>query len=114
MLRESGKVTGKSFDLKAIVDSETIAGGVEHGDLLNEFVDAVLTGSADDAANARRRVRDAIGDAAYVDACATIASFNAVVKIADGSGIPLEDIKAKNTKELRESLGIEKYRANRN
>jgi len=111
MLRESGKVTGNTFDLTAIVDSKAIAGGVEHGDLLNELVDAVLVGSADDAATCRQRVRAAIGDAAYVDACATIASFNAVVIIADGSGIPLEDIKAENTKDIRESLGIEKYRS---
>jgi len=109
MLRESGKVTGNEFDLTAIVDSEAIAGGVEHGDLLSEFVDAVLVGTTDDAAKCRQRVRTAIGDAAYVDACATIASFNAVVKIADGSGIPLEDIKAENTKDIRASLGIEKF-----
>ena len=32
-------------------------------------------------------------DAALVDACATLASFNAVVKIADGTGIPLEEAK---------------------
>ncbi len=109
MLRESGKVTGNAFDLTAIVNDSAIAGGVEHGELLNEFVDAVLQGSADEAANIRRRVRDAIGDAGYVDACATIASFNAVVKIADGSGIPLEDIKEENTKDIRSALGIEKF-----
>jgi hypothetical protein len=111
MLRESGKVTGNEFDLTAIVDSNAVAGGVEHGDLLNEFVDAVLTGTNEAAAESRLRVRDAIGDAAYVDACATIASFNAVVKIADGSGIPLEEIKAENTKDIRESLGIKKFDA---
>lgn len=111
MLRESGKVTGNTFDLAAIVDSDAIAGGVEHGDLLNEFVDVVLQGSAEQAAEVRRRVRDAIGDDAYVDACATIASFNAVVKIADGSGIPLEDIKEENTRDIRDALGIEKFQS---
>lgn len=111
MLRESGKVTGNEFDLTAIVDSDAIAGGVAHGEVLSEFVDAILQGTADDATAARLRTRKAIGDAAFVDACATVASFNAVVIIADGSGIPLEEIKAENTRDIRASLGIEKFRS---
>lgn len=66
----------------------------------------------DDAvlAAARRAVRDAIGDAGFVDACATIASFNAVVKLADGTGIPLEDWKAERTRDLRASLSLDDLR----
>ena len=36
-------------------------------------------------------------------------SFNAVVKIADASGIPLEDYKAQATQDLREALGLERF-----
>ncbi len=49
----------------------------------------------------------AVGDAALVDAAATVASFNAVVKIADGTGIPIEEAKAAATVELREALGLD-------
>lgn len=110
MLRESSNRTGNSFDLNAIVDSGAGSGGVPHGDLLIELVEAVLQGNADEVTVARKRVRDALGGAALVDACATIASFNAVVKIADGSGIPLEEAKAERTKEIRQSLGIDNFR----
>jgi hypothetical protein len=77
---------------------------------LTAFVEAVL--GDDDAvlAAARRAVRDAIGDAGFVDACATIASFNAVVKLADGTGIPLEDWKAERTRDLRASLSLDDLR----
>ncbi|MFM9980477.1 MAG: alkylhydroperoxidase-related (seleno)protein, partial [Burkholderiales bacterium] len=50
----------------------------------------------------------AMGPAALVDAAATVASFNAVVKLADGSGIPLEEFKAQGTADLRAELGLEK------
>jgi len=44
-----------------------------------------------------------------VDACATIASFSAVVKIADGAGIPLEDYKEEATREMRSEFAINQF-----
>ena len=64
-----------------------------HGALLGELVEAVL-GEDDERL---RRVRDAIGDVlgseALVDAAGAVASFNAVVKVADGSGVEVEEYK---------------------
>lgn len=60
---------------------------------------------------ARAEVRRTLGDAALVDASATVASFNAVVKIADGTGIPIEDWKAERTADLRAELGIDEMRS---
>ena len=87
------------------------AGGVPHGDVLISLVEAVLSG--DDAAKAKARsdVREKLGDAAFVDACATIASFNAVVKLADGTGIPLEDAKEAATRDIRATLAIDDFRS---
>ena len=53
----------------------------------------------------------AVGDAAFVDTCATIASFSAVVKIADGAGIPLEDYKEEATRDLRAELSIDDFQS---
>ncbi len=80
---------------------------VPHGDLLIDLVEAVHGGSDADLAAARQAVRETLGDAAFVDACATIASFNAVVKLADGCGIPLEDFKITATEDIRAELAIE-------
>ena len=79
-----------------------------HGDALIAFVEAVVGGG--DIAQARRAVRAAVGDAGLVDTCATLASFNAVVKIADGTGIPIEDWKAERTADLRQALDIDRFR----
>lgn len=85
-------------------------GGVPDGAVLLAFVDSLL-GEGGDCAGARRAVRSGLGDAAFVDTCATVASFNAVVKIADGTGIPLEDWKAERTSDLRSELGIDRFRS---
>ena len=77
-----------------------------HGELLIGFVEAALSGDATGLAAARAEVRRVQGDAAFVDACAVIASFNAVVKIADGVGIPLEAVKEAATRDLRAELDL--------
>ena len=71
--------------------------------------EAVHGGDEGAMSEARKVVREALGDAAFVDACATIASFNAVVKIADGAGIPLEDYKEEATRDIREELAINNF-----
>lgn len=82
-----------------------------HGRLLTDFVDAALGADQTALAAARCDVRHALGDAAFVDVCATVASFNAVVIIADGTGIPLEDWKAARTEDIRTALAIDAFRA---
>jgi hypothetical protein len=85
-------------------------GGVPHGALLIGLVEAALTGTAGELTRVRRKVRQALGPAALVDAAATIASFNAVVKLADGTGIPLEPAKAERTVDIRQALAIDEFR----
>ncbi len=79
-----------------------------HGAALVGFGEAMLRGDAAQRAAARHEILDALGAEALVDAAAIVASFNAVVKLADASGIPLEDFKAAGTADLREALGLEK------
>ena len=84
---------------------------VPHGEILMALVGAVHDGDPGGMAAARRAVRDNLGDAAFVDACATIASFSAVVKIADGAGIPLEDYKEEATRDMRAELSINDFQS---
>jgi hypothetical protein len=83
---------------------------VPHGGLLTTFVDAVLGDDPAALQRARSEIRAALGEAAFVDAAATVASFNAVVKLADGTGIPLEAAKEARTRDFRAALGIEAMR----
>jgi hypothetical protein len=110
LLRESSTANGSSYDLAVIVGDGGADGGVPHGMVLVAFVDAVLGGLDAELPGVRDRVRSAVGDAGFVDACATLASFNAVVKLADGTGIPLEDWKESRTRDIRAGLKIDAFR----
>lgn len=92
-----------------VLDGDGAAIGVPHGAVLIEYGEAVLRGDEQRRALAREALYRDLGAAALVDAAAIVASFNAVVKLADGSGIPLEDYKAKATAGLREELGLERF-----
>ncbi len=58
---------------------------------------------------ARREVHTALGDGAFVDAAGIVGIFDAVVRIADATGTPLEDYKVDISVELRDDLGINEF-----
>ena len=112
LLRGSGEHSGDDYDLAAIVpDLENdggSGGGVAAAAALTAYADAFFDGGQDFAA-ARERLRAEIGGEALVDAAGVLAIFNAVVRIADATGIPLEDQKAAMSADFRDALGIADY-----
>ena len=84
-------------------------GGVPHGRLLVRFAEAVLGTDAAELARVRAEVLKTLGAAGLVDAAAVAALFNAIDRVADSTGIPLEDDKAADTADFRNALGIAKY-----
>ena len=96
------------FVVADALDGDGAAVGVPHAATLIEFGEAMLGDDPTRAASARAGLYRQLGGAALVDAAAIVASFNAVVKLADGSGIPLEDFKQKATEDLRAQLGLER------
>ncbi len=108
MLRASAQATDTRIDLNAVTRDDVGDGGIPDGRLLTAFVEAVLVDEQELAA-ARARVRDALGDAALVDAAAVIANYSALDRVADATGIPLEAAKQSNTVELRDQLGIDRF-----
>ena len=84
-------------------------GAVAHGELLIRFAEAVVGAAGAALPATRQAVRAALGDAGLVDAAAVIALFNAIDRVADATGIPLEDEKAAATADFRPALGIGKY-----
>jgi hypothetical protein len=108
LLRASGQHAGERLEVGAALEGDGGAAGVPHGALLVEFGEAMLRGDDARRAAAREALYRALGAEALVDAAAVVASFNSVVKLADGAGIPLEDFKAESTVDLREALGLER------
>ena len=83
--------------------------GVEHGRLILEFAEAVLGG--DDAAlsRARAELMTALGPRGLVDAAAVVGLFNAIDRVADATGIPLEAEKAAASADFRAALGLDRF-----
>jgi len=95
----------------AAVTGGTGAGdtGVPHGSLLIEFAEAVLSPDDRRLSVARKAVVDAMGQAAFVDAAGVAAFFNAIDRVADATGTPLDQETAAATEALREQIGINRF-----
>jgi hypothetical protein len=91
------------------MDGQAVANGVPQGKLLNEFVEAICARDPGRTALARQAMVNAMGEGAMVDAAAVIAAFNAYPRMADATGIPLEDAKATATTDMRQELGLEAF-----
>jgi hypothetical protein len=108
LLRESSKAKGEAYDLNLLTGARG-DGNIPHGALLVAFAEAVLGGDDRRLAEVREAIRVQMGDAALVDAAAIVATFNAIDRVADATGIPIEDGKAASTADFRAELGINAF-----
>jgi alcohol dehydrogenase class IV len=112
LLRESSKAKAERYDLKVLTGAAG-DGQIPHGALLVAFAEAVLGTDEARLVATRADIRQSMGDAALVDAAAVAATFNAIDRVADATGIPIEHGKAEATADLRASLGIDAFAENR-
>ena len=84
-------------------------GGVENGARLIRFATALLGADVIELTAARDDIVAVMGGEALTDTAAVAALFNAIDRVADATGIPLEDAKAEATAEFRLALGIDEF-----
>src|SRR5947208_2181272 len=104
-LRASSKKTGGNADITIITRAEATDGGVEHGKLLLELVDAVIDETADPT-EARRRLVDAAGPGLLVEAGAVLGMFHLNDRVADALGAPLDELLLDYRRKIGEKLGL--------
>lgn len=78
------------------------------GPELVRFATAAVT-DLDDLGGAREALRSVVGDAGLVEAAATVAAFEGLNRIADATGIQLDDSLAADTADFRGKLGIDDF-----
>jgi hypothetical protein len=108
LLRESSKAKGEDYDLSLLTGTQG-DGNIPHGALLVAFAEAVLGDDDRCLHEVQAAIRGRMGDAALVDAAAIVATFNAIDRVADATGIPIEDNKAASTADVRAALGINAF-----
>lgn len=110
LLRASGAITGNTFDLQVITEGANAAPSrVAHGETLVAFAEAVVGEDESALAVARQRVLDELGPEALVDAAAIASNFERMVRIADSTGIPLDDVVYERTADERKELHLERF-----
>jgi hypothetical protein len=83
--------------------------GIPQGGLLVEFAEAVLGSDDQHLARVRLKLTETLGTDALVDAAAVVANFNAIDRIADATGIPIDAERVQLTADLRAELGIDAF-----
>ncbi len=105
----SGEANGLHVDLEAALDRHHIGEvGVPAGKELLAFANAVELAERD-ADDARAHLIRVIGEEAALEAAAIIAAFNGLVRVADGTGIELDDGVFAASAHEREALGINRF-----
>ncbi len=108
----NSQLAGETTNLDAIREGSGVTSGVPDGELLSRLVELTLDDSADNA-DELAGVRDAIVAAmdapALVDAAAVIGNFQRMVRIADGTGIPLDKQVAMISADVRDELRLNEF-----
>ncbi len=114
LLRVSGETTGIQVNMAAVNGDVEGGHAIEHAAELVAFTEAVM--GTDDATlgEARTALRAVLDTDAFVDTCAVIGAFNVVDRIADSTGIPLDDLMVAATGDLRGELDLARFRSSAN
>lgn len=85
--------------------------GVPSGDLLLAYAEAIIGTDRAALDAARVALADALSPVAVVGASAVAGNFSKNDRVANGIGIPIDDMVFKGTEELREQLGLNDYKS---
>jgi len=86
----SSEALGLVVDYERVLDPQHLGDvGVPHSPELLAFTNAVMIGTPD-LETARAQLSRAVGSDGLLEAAATIAVFNGLVRVADGTGIQLD------------------------
>ncbi len=105
---------GTEVDLGSVNGGASVDSGVEHGALLIAFTEAVMGDDEKRLAREREALRAVLSPAAFVDVAAVIGSFNVVDRIADATGIPLDDMIRAASQEVRGELDLARFASSAN
>lgn len=114
MLRASIEFHGRDGDLRAVTEGSKVGdAGIPHGEKLVAFAEAAVAGDTAQLATARDALRDAAGSEAVVDAAGVIGNFQRMVRIADGTGIPVDGVMQTMSEDFREEIGLDAFTSRR-
>lgn len=100
---------GGAVDLTLLGAHPRGDGGVAHGARLLAFTDAAMSGDPQRLRRERAALRRQLSAAAFVDVCAVIGFFNVVDRVADATGIPLDEPLLLMSGDVRAELDLARF-----
>ena len=114
MLSLSADLCKSPVDLDLINGDANAADTVEYGRLLLNFAEAFARRDEDALLRSRQVLEDEAGSAVVVDAAGVAANFQRMVRIADGTGIPLDTTAAALSTDIRKQLDLGSFASSQN
>ena len=108
LLRASGEREDASFDLTAVTDDSRDS-GVPHGAELLRLTELAIGGDRQALAAAREAASAVMGRQQMVDALVVAAAFNGITRVADCTGIPLDENTEATTVDMRAMVGLDAF-----
>jgi len=108
LLRASGEQEGRDYDLTTVTRDDGDS-GVPHSDLLRVLTEQAIGGQWSQLADTRQHAGEIMGEQQVADALTVAAAFNGITRVADATGIPLDDNTETTTIDLRATTGIDGY-----
>ncbi len=108
LLRVSGERDATDYDLGAVTRDSGDT-GVPHSDWLRKLTEATIAGEWQSLEELRGDAAAVLGAQQTTDVLTVAAAFNGITRVADATGIPLDDNTADTTTELRASTGIDNF-----
>jgi alkylhydroperoxidase family enzyme len=108
LLRASGERDNTTYDLHAVT-SDDLDSGVAHSQWLRTLTEQAITGDWGNLAVSLATASSAMGEQQAVDALTVAAAFNGITRVADATGIPLDDNTAAVTADLRAATRIDEF-----
>jgi hypothetical protein len=105
----SSQSLATDVELRALIEAD-VESAIPHGAALLAFASALVLGEAGPLDAARERLLREMGEAALVDAAGVASNFQRMVRIADGTGIPLGEGLETRSQDVRAELGLERFR----
>ncbi len=108
MLGSSAIAFGYDLNVAAIGDP-SFPVGIPGGDDLLCLVDAVVTRSPDDLADAHERIVDTLGPESLADAASVFGNFEMMNRVAEGTGVSIPARAIERMKDTIDELGIDSF-----
>jgi hypothetical protein len=109
MLRESVNTSGQNYEFKAVTGMAETESDIPEAALLADFAEAVVNRDATTIDQLRAQIVERLGEAEAVDAAAIAAAFHGFVRVADSTGIPVDETRDAATAEIRAEIGIDAF-----